>query len=402
MFYLYSGLYNFIIILSIAFINYIGVFIINKYKKKNVFSYVLVALNIITLLIFKYDNNIIFPLGISFYTFNNISYIIDVMKRKVSYEKNILYYLTYILLFCHVTMGPIVRYKDIKNNLLNLNPDFNGFHCGLKRLLWGLFKKVLIADSLGILYNTLISNNTSIVSHIFCLIVFALQLYIDFSSYCDMAIGLGKIVGINYNENFDYPYLVTSISEFWRKWHITLGNFFKEYVYFPLGGNRVSKFRHVINLLIVWILTGMWHGNTINFLLWGLYYGIIIILEKLVLKKVLDHLPNFIKHIYVIVILLFGYIFFSISDFNDAILFIKGLFSGSFIDNTIIFYLKENIVLLIISIILCFKLPNNIKKIYENNNIVYFITNLICILLYIISISYIINGTYSPFLYNAF
>ena len=250
-FYLFSSLTNFIIVISLAFLNYIGTILINKSKKIDLLSYILVGINIITLLFFKYTDNIIFPLGISFYTFNNISYIIDIKRKKIPVEKNILYYLTYIMTFTHITMGPITRYQDIKNNILNLNPKFNDITEGFKRMLFGVIKKVLIADNLGILYSTLINNNTSILSHIMCLIIFALELYIDFSSYCDIAIGLGKMIGIDYKENFDHPYLVKSISEFWRKWHITLGEFFKEYVYFPLGGNRVSKFRNIINLLIL-------------------------------------------------------------------------------------------------------------------------------------------------------
>ena len=402
LFYSFSSINNLIIVITLALVNYIGTIFINKSKKVNILSYILVGINIIALLFFKYNNNIIFPLGISFYTFNNISYIIDIKRKKIPVEKNILYYLTYILTFTHITMGPITRYKDIKENITNLNPNFNDITIGFKRLLFGLIKKVLIADNLGILYSTLINNNNSIISHIICLLVFALQLYIDFSSYCDMAIGLGKMIGINYKENFDHPYLVKSISEFWRKWHITLGEFFKEYVYFPLGGNRVSKFRNIINLLIVWIITGLWHGNTLNFLIWGLYYGIILIIEKYVLKKVLDKIPSFLSHLYVIIIVLFGYIFFSINNINDILLFIKGMFTSNLIDNTIIFYLKENLLLILIGIILCFKIPNKLKKYYENSFILQMVINIIYIILYIVAIAYIINGSYTPFMYNAF
>ena len=401
-FYYFSSLNNLILVLIIALVNYFGTIFINKTKKRNILSYILVGLNIITLLFFKYNGNIIFPLGISFYTFNNISYIIDIKRNKINIEKNILYYLTYVMSFTHITMGPITRYKDIKDCLTNLNPKSVDVTVGFKRALYGLTKKVLIADNLGILYNTLISNNTSIVSHVLCLIVFALQLYIDFSSYCDIAIGLGKMMGLKYKENFDHPYLVKNISEFWRKWHITLGEFFKEYVYFPLGGNRVSKFRNIINLLIVWILTGLWHGNSINFLLWGLYYGIIIIIEKLFLQKILEKIPNFLSHLYVIIILLFGYIFFSINNINDILLFIKELFTLKFIDTNIIFYIKENILLLLISIILCFKLPKVIKTYYDENFTIQLLTNIILVLLYIITIAYILNGSYTPFMYNAF
>ena len=362
----------------------------------------MIGLNILTLAFFKYNGFIIFPLGISFYIFNSISYIVDVKRKKIQPEINLLYYLTYIMSFTHIMMGPITRYSELKDNLRNLNPKFDDITLGFKRMIFGLIKKVIIADNLGILFNTLMNNNTSILSHIICLIVFALELYIDFSGYCDMTIGLGKMIGIKYNENFDHPYLVKSISEFWRKWHITLGEFFKEYVYIPLGGNRVSKFRLIINLLIVWILTGIWHGNSLNFLLWGLYYGLIIIIEKLFIQKLLNKLPNFFSHLYVILVILFGYIFFSINNINDILLFIKDMFTLNFMDNTILFYLKENVLLILIGIILCFKLPNIIKNIYKKSITIQLLTNISLIALYILALAYILNGSYTPFLYNAF
>ena len=214
-----------------------------------------------------------------------------------------------------------------------------------------------------------------------------------------MAIGLGKMIGINYKENFDYPYLSRSISEFWRRWHITLGNFFKEYVYIPLGGNRVGIFRNIINLLIVWFLTGMWHGNTVNFLLWGMYYGIIIVLEKHVFKNILDKLPGFVRHIYVVLIVLFGYIFFI---GVDIIPFIKTIFSKNIIDTTTIFYMKENILLIIIGIILCFKMPDKLHDKINNNTIINVILPVVYLILFIITISFIVSGSFHPFLYNNF
>ena len=304
------------------------------------------------------------------------------------------------MMFTHVTMGPITRYSSFKNDLANLNPTKDDFYEGFRRFLNGLIKKVLISDNLGLLFNTLltIDNPTSILN-IFILLVFALELYIDFSSYCDMAIGLGKMIGINYKENFDYPYLSRSISEFWRRWHITLGNFFKEYVYIPLGGNRVGIFRNIINLLIVWFLTGMWHGNTVNFLLWGMYYGIIIILEKHVFKNILEKLPGFVRHIYVVLIVLFGYIFFI---GVDIIPFIKTIFSKNIIDTTTIFYMKENILLIIIGIILCFKMPDKLHDKINNNAIINVILPVVYLILFIITISFIVSGSFHPFLYNNF
>ena len=349
LFYLYSGLYNFIILVSLSFINYLFTNLISKFKKLHFLYYLLIALNIGTLLVFKYNKSLAFPLGISFYIFNSLSYIIDLKRGKIKTEKNILNYFTYIMLFTHVTMGPITRYDSVKKDLEDLSSTPEDFYDGFRRFLNGLIKKVLISDNLGLLFGTLLTiQNSASVLNIFILLVYALELYIDFSSYCDMAIGIGKMIGIRYKENFDYPYLSTSISEFWRRWHISLGEFFKEYVYFPLGGNRVSTIRCMFNLMVVWLLTGIWHGNTINFLLWGIYYGIIIIIEKYLLKTILEKLPNAVRHIYVLLIVLFGYIFFI---GVDIIPFIKGLFNSTLIDRTTIFYIKENIILVIIGII---------------------------------------------------
>lgn len=396
-FYLYSGLYNFLIIIFISFINYLSTILINKYIKKDFYYYILVFLNIIALLLFKYSKNLTFPLGISFYIFNSISYIIDVQRKKISVEKNIINYFCYIMLFTHVTIGPITRYNSIYDDLQSINITSNDFTEGFRRFLNGLIKKVIISDNLGLLFTTLLEHqNTSIVLNIYILIVFALELYIDFSSYSDMAIGIGQMIGIHYKENFDFPYSSTSVSEFWRRWHISLGEFFKEYVYFPLGGSKKGTLRCIINILIVWFLTGIWHGNTINFLLWGIYYGFIIIIEKFLLKDILNKASDFIKHIYVLVIVLFGYIFF----INvDIIPFIKTFFNSKWIDNTAIFFMKENIVLVLIGILLCLKFPDKLRKKYKINNI---LVPVIYVLLFIIVIAYIISGSFKPFLYNNF
>ena len=400
-FYLSSGLLNFFIILSLSLINFITVKLAKKYNC-NIIYYVLIIINIIVLAFFKYKS-VIFPLGISFYTFNNLSYIIDVKRNKIKEESNLLYYFTYVLLFTHISMGPIVRYKEIKESLINLSPTNDEIVNGFKRFLFGLYKKVLIADNLGILFNNLLNNNNqSFLSVILMLVAFALQLYIDFSSYSDMALGLGKMLGINYRENFDHPYLSTSISQYWRVWHISLGEFFKEYVYFPLGGNKVSTKRNILNLLIVWLLTGIWHGNTFNFLIWGIYYGIIIIIEKYILKKYFKNANAIIKHIYVIIVVLIGYLFFSLKDLETVKNVVYSMFSNSFINNTFIFYLKENIFYLIVGIILCFKPIRSIKEYIDNNAYLTFIVNVCYIILFLIVISHILNNSFTPFLYNAF
>ena len=397
-FYLYSGIYNFIILVGISTINYIVTVIINKFNKLKFLYYILILLNISTLVVFKYNKSLIFPLGISFYMFNSLSYIIDLKRGKFLAERNILKYFTYIMLFTHITMGPITRYNSIDLNNLSFSSD--SFYDGFRRFLNGLIKKVIIADNLGLLFNNLLSiHNSTSVLNIYILIVYALELYIDFSSYSDMAIGIGKMIGINYKENFNYPYMATSITDFWRRWHISLGEFFKEYVYFPLGGNRVSKFRNIINIFIVWLLTGIWHGNTLNFLLWGTYYGILLIIEKYLLKKVFNKVPNAIKHIYVIISVLFGYIFFI---GVDIIPFIKNIFSSNIIDGTTIFFMKENVVLVVVGIILCFKFPSKLKERITKYKVINILIIIMYISLFLLVISYIISGSYHPFLYNSF
>jgi len=298
-------------------------------------------------------------------------------------------------------MGPITNYNLINKNIGFLDPKTEDVLDGFKRFIWGLIKKVLIADSLGLLYNAMLGDiNRSFTLNLFCLIIFGLQLYIDFSSYTDMAIGLGKMIGISYKENFNYPYLATSVSDFWRRWHMSLTNFFKEYVYIPMGGNKVNIIRHILNILTVWLLTGIWHGNHINFVIWGLYYGVILIIEKYLLKNILDKLPKIVKHLYVITIVIIGYIFFSISDFNDMIIFIKDMFT-TFINSNVIFYFKENLFLIVVSIILCFKVPEKVQNLF-NNKYILIIQNIGYFVLYILTIAYILSGSFSPFLYNAF
>lgn len=396
-FYSYNGIINTILLLIVSLFNYVFGLLINK-KKNICLLFIFVAIDLVYLSFFKYKNNYVLPLGISFYIFNSISYVADIYKNKIEVERNILYYLCYSTLFTHVSMGPIISYKEIKNDIRNINISLDNINVGFKRFLFGLFKKVLIADNLGKLYISLKNDNTSSLLLIISIIVYGLQLYIDFSSYSDMAIGLGKCLNINYSENFNYPYLATTISDFWRKWHISLSKFFKEYVYIPLGGNRNGLFSNVINILIVWILTGVWHGNTINFIFWGMYYGIILLLEKFVFKNLLNKLPNYIKHVYVVIVLFFGYTLFANVSFVEIKSFYINLFTLPFISNNLVFYLKENIVLIIIAVILCFRLPNKFK----NNTTINVVSNIAYTGLYILSIAYMLSNSFMPFLYSAF
>ena len=308
--------YVYLMILEII-IAYFGAILIDKYPhNKEIILTVSLIIHISLLSIFKYTNfiimninaifktnvsllNIIMPIGISFYTFQIISYLIDVYRKEVSPQKNILSLATYISLFPQLIAGPIVRYKDINHDLEERTITFEKTSYGFYRFIIGLSKKIIIANTLGELATILGTNvEVSIVSSWLKAISYMLQIYFDFSAYSDMAIGLGSIFGFHFLENFDYPYTSKSITEFWRRWHISLGSWFKDYVYIPLGGSRKGTIILIRNILIVWFLTGFWHGASWNFIIWGLYFGIILLLEKIFLKKYLEKMPSFFKHIY--------------------------------------------------------------------------------------------------------
>ena len=304
--------YVFLMILEII-IAYIGAILIDKYKNqsKNILIITL-FIHVFLLIIFKYTDfiiqtindisnanikllNIALPIGISFYTFQIISYIIDVYSGKVKVQRNIIKLATYVSLFPQLVAGPIVRYQTVEKELDNRVHSFNNFADGIRRFSVGLAKKVLIANALGELCSKASAlNEATVIFYWIFGISYMLQLYFDFSAYSDMAIGLGRIFGFHFPENFNYPYISKSITEFWRRWHISLSTWFKDYVYIPLGGNRDGKYKQIRNILIVWLLTGIWHGANWTFLIWGLLFGIILIIEKIFLNKFMEKLPSFI------------------------------------------------------------------------------------------------------------
>ncbi|MEG0908823.1 MAG: MBOAT family O-acyltransferase, partial [Bacilli bacterium] len=273
---------------------------------------------------------------------------------------------------------------------------------GFLRFLRGLFKKVLIANNIGYLFTLITSipnNEISVLSSWLAIIAFSFQIYFDFSGYSDMAIGLGKMFGFTFLENFNYPYIANSVTDFWRRWHISLSSFFRDYLYIPLGGSRVSKLLNIRNILIVWILTGLWHGAAWNFILWGLYYGVILLIEKFVLNKVIEKFPNWLKHTYTLFLILIGWTLFAFSDMTSLALFFKNLFGLNdipFIDKTFIYYFFNYLPILIVSVIA--SIPLNLDK-YKIN---YKLVIIIYIVLFIISISYLVADSYNPFLYFRF
>ncbi len=345
------------------------------------------------------------PIGISFFTFQTMSYTIDVYRGKADFQKNIVSFFTYVSLFPQLIAGPIVRYTDIEKELNCRTVSATKVTDGIIRFCVGLGKKVLIANLMGELCASFYdADEKSVMFYWLYIIAYTLQIYFDFSGYSDMAIGLGKIYGFNFPENFNYPYISRSITEFWRRWHMTLGSWFRDYVYIPLGGNRVSPLKWVRNIFVVWFLTGFWHGAAWNFIIWGLYFGVLLAIEKLFVGKILEKLPNFIRHAYTLIIVLISFVIFNADTtsvvFND----IKGLFGGLDIplyNSVAIYNLKSYLVILVIAIIgatplpkkLWQKLPDIAKSTLEPIGAVVLLT---------VSTAFIINGSFNPFLYFRF
>ena len=410
-----------LIMLFSTIIDYIHALIIDKYR--NTFKAKLalmssIIINLSLLVFFKYSDffisiinsifntdialfNLTLPIGISFYTFQTMSYTIDVYKNEAKPQKNIINLGTFVTLFPQLVAGPIVRYVDISKQLNNRHSNINKIYEGIYRFTIGLSKKILLANNLGLIWTSVKSTPYSELSNLTAwlgIICFTLQIYFDFSGYSDMAIGLGKIFGFDFLENFNFPYISKSITEFWRRWHISLGIWFRDYVYIPLGGNRVSKLKWFRNIFIVWFLTGFWHGASFNFILWGLYFGFILMLEKLFILNILDKLPNLFKHIYTLFLVVIGFVIFDISDFKDILDYLNAMFNinNNFIDYTFIYYLVPNITLLIISIISSTPI---IKTILDKNIYIRFV---VIILGFILCVSFLVDSSFNPFLYFRF
>lgn len=389
-----------------------------------------IAIDIIILIFFKYTGMILqtinffnivkvpvfylpLPLGISFYTFQIISYMVDIYKGKVTTKPNFLSFLMYVSFFPQLIAGPIVRYIDIEKDIESRNINYENVLNGAFRFSIGFSKKVIFANSLGEIVN-LINNsgniNSTLLSSWIVSLLFILQLYFDFSGYSDMAIGIGKIFNFSFPENFNYPYESTSITEFWRRWNMTVMSFFRDYVYIPLGGKYKNQIR---NLIIVWILTGLWHGASYNFLFWGIFNGLIILFEKYYIIKLFEKMPQIISivisHIYTLFILIIGFTIFQYTDLNVLINTFNNMFyinKCEFYDLTIISIIKDNLILIILSIILSTSLikriSNFIIKTFENENVYYIFKSILIIFLLILSTSALIGKSFNPFLYFRF
>lgn len=418
-------IYTFLMIGEI-FIAYVGARYLEKYRKKSIIVSLL-AIHIGALGLFKYSdftiNNInqIFgskipllklalPIGISFYTFQIISYVVDVYRGKVKAQKSFLKLATYVSLFPQLIAGPIVRYETIEKELDSRTSNFENFAYGVRRFVIGLGKKVLIANMLGELCDVFsTTNEKSILFYWIFAISYSLQIYFDFSAYSDMAIGLGRMFGFHFLENFNYPYISKSITEFWRRWHMSLSSWFRDYVYIPLGGNRKGTILLVRNIFIVWALTGIWHGANWTFVIWGLMFGIMLIIEKLFLTKHLEKMPSILQRIYVLFTVMISFIIFNANSIGEAWNNIIGLFGAngeSLINASTVYYLKSYLVVLVIAIIGSTPLlKNTIEKLKTKTNankIINLLEPIAMASILIIVTAYLVDNSYNPFLYFRF
>ena len=392
------------IIIIIMLISNLGILFIYKYLK-----FFIANLNAISFVNLNVPA-IVLPIGISFFTFQAISYVVDISRGDGEVQKSPLNVGLYIGLFPQLIAGPIVRYKTISEQILYRKESINCFNEGVKRFIIGLTKKMVIANTIALIADNTFNNNISTLSVMSAwlgAIAFTLQIYFDFSGYSDMAIGLGKMFGFEFLENFDYPYISKSISEFWRRWHISLGTWFRDYVYIPLGGSRVrAKSRLIINLFIVWILTGIWHGANWTFITWGALYFILLSFEKLTRYEKVK-LPVLIKRIYTLGFVIFGWVLFKSNSLLDAFEYMKsmlGLNQNSFVDLLFFINIKENYFVIISAIMFSTPIFSNLRQKFQSKSIfannLFEISTLLVMLL--ISFTYVIKGSYNPFIYFNF
>ena len=418
-----------ILMIASIVIGYFSGILIEAFSQKNaskLFLGISVAVNLGFLAYFKYAEffienfnavtglsvsllRIALPIGISFYTFQILSYTIDVYRRNVRAQRNIINLAAYVTMFPQLIAGPIVRYSDIEAQLKERTHSFENFSKGARRFIIGLGKKILIANSLGELCDIFkASDDKSILFYWLYAVAFGLHVYFDFSGYSDMAIGLGRIFGFEFNENFNYPFISKSATEFWRRWHMSLGTWFRDYVYIPLGGNRVSKPRWFFNIFVVWFLTGFWHGAAWNFIIWGLFFAIVLIIEKLLLLKYLNK-TKVLSRIYTLVAVGISFVIFNATDMKEAFSYIGGMFGAGntpLVSTEFFYYLKSFSVTIIIGIIGATPIVKRLfKKIFENSRASKFIWVLepvgLVVLLAVMT-AFLVDGSFNPFLYFRF
>lgn len=408
-------------------VDYTHGWLVQKYRgtrKAKIFLLSSVLINLAVLGFFKYSDFIIgnlnaipgvslpllelsLPIGISFYTFQTMSYTIDVYRGDAKAQRNIISFGAYVSLFPQLVAGPIVRYSTIAEQLNHRRETFDLFGDGVQRFVIGLGKKVLLANSIGAVWTELSSlpnSELSVAGAWIGAVAYTFQIYFDFSGYSDMAIGLGKIFGFQFLENFQYPYISKSITEFWRRWHISLGTWFREYMYIPLGGNRVSRPRLFFNLLVVWAATGIWHGASWNFLLWGLYFAALLILEKAVLLRVLEKLPRALQHLYAIFLAVVSWAIFAVEDLGHLGVYLKAMFGfaqGGLADGAFRYHLVSYLPVLLIAAVASTPLGVKLWKRLPERPMKLILPVLLLAGL-TLSTAYLVDATYNPFLYFRF
>lgn len=349
------------------------------------------------------------PIGISFYTFQSMSYTIDLYLRNIKVQKSFLNFASYVSLFPQIVAGPIVRYEDVANELESRTVNIAKISAGIGIFVKGLAKKVLLANNIGMVWTQVKAMDYSTISVATAwlgIIAFAFQIYFDFSGYSDMATGLGKMLGFEFPKNFDHPYISKSISEFWRRWHITLGSWFRSYVYIPLGGNRNGNFKTYRNLFITWALTGLWHGASWNFILWGLFFGVLIIIERLGFGKILEKLPSAVSMLYTFVMVLFGWVLFDTDTLADAGRYYAAMFGagGSLVDSYARYTIASNAVMLVLCILISGGLGSRLINFCEEKNKRASAVAGVAVKIggLLICTAYLVGATYNPFLYFRF
>lgn len=424
--------YIFVMLLSILF-NYILAIMISKastVKQSRLLLVLNVAGNLGLLGFFKYTDfmidtvngilggalsplNIALPIGISFYTFQTMSYVIDVYWGKVKAQKDLIAFACYVTLFPQLIAGPIVRYSDVEAQLMNRSSRSDQIAEGIRRFILGFGKKVLLANQIYVVWKEIaVNDELSVAAAWLGAVAYTFQIYFDFSGYSDMAIGLGKIFGFDYLENFNYPYISRSITEFWRRWHMSLSSWFKEYVYVPLGGNRKGFKRQILNIAIVWALTGLWHGASWNFVAWGVYFGIILIIEKLWLLKILDKLPVVFRHVYSLILIVIGWVIFAIDDLGQVGTYVSMMFGagGMLTDDAFFYFLQTRGLLLLLCIVGSTPLPAKAASwvcgklaAADQQEVISGIAEAVVLVgIMVVSIAFLVSGSYNPFLYFRF
>lgn len=417
--------YALLMVFTITFCYFAGIIIENRRNspKGKLLLTVSVAVPLGLLALFKYADFLIgsvnsltgadipllklaLPIGISFYTFQALSYLVDVYRGDVPSQRNYINLATYIVLFPQLIAGPIVRYTTVVEDLDSRKHTRENVALGIRRFVMGLGKKVLVANLLGALCTAYReSAEPSVLFAWVYAISYALQIYFDFSAYSDMAIGMGKMLGFRFLENFDYPFISKSITEFWRRWHISLGSWFRDYVYIPLGGNRVGPKRQIFNILVVWCLTGLWHGANWTYMAWGLYFGILLIIEKLFLKKYLEKLPSAFQHIYVLFFVLVSFVLFNAETFTmakDDLAVMFGMTNAPLISEDTLYNLSSYAVLLIIAFIGATPVVKKLFRKAESNRLVQAAEIISVAAILIMSTAYLVDGSFNPFLYFRF